>query len=74
MFLGANNAFFSELGKGTDILTGESGYTIAQIARRYKEKGIGSIVVGDENYGEGKQPRTCRHVSPVLERPRGLDP
>ena len=53
MFLGANNAFSSEPGKGTDVLTGESGLTIAQIARRYKSKGIGSIVVGDENYGEG---------------------
>jgi aconitate hydratase len=53
MFLGANNAFFSEPGKGTDVLTGESGLTIAQIARQYKAKGIGSIVVGDENYGEG---------------------
>jgi aconitate hydratase len=53
MFLGANNAFFSEPGKGTDVLTGESGLTMAQIARRYKTKGIGSIVVGDENYGEG---------------------
>ncbi|MDF0645277.1 MAG: aconitate hydratase [Nitrospira sp.] len=53
MFLGANNAFSSEPGKGTDVLTGETGLTIAQIARRYKAKGIGSIVVGDENYGEG---------------------
>ena len=53
MFLGANNAFSAEPGKGTDVLTGESGLTIAQIARRYKAKGIGSIVVGDENYGEG---------------------
>jgi aconitate hydratase A / 2-methylisocitrate dehydratase len=53
MFLGANNAFSSEPGKGTDVLSGESGLTIAQIARRYKAKGIGSIVVGDENYGEG---------------------
>jgi aconitate hydratase len=53
MFLGANNAFSSEPGKGTDVLTSESGLTIAQIARRYKAKGIGSIVVGDENYGEG---------------------
>ena len=34
-------------------MTGESGLTMAQIARRYKAKGIGSIVVGDENYGEG---------------------
>jgi aconitate hydratase len=53
MFLGANNAFFPEPGKGTDVMTGESGLTMAQIARRYKAKGIGSIVVGDENYGEG---------------------
>jgi aconitate hydratase len=35
------------------VLTGETGLTMAQIARRYKAKGIGSIVVGDENYGEG---------------------
>ena len=53
MFLGANNVFSSEPGKGTDVLTGEAGLTMAQIARRYKTKGIGSIVVGDENYGEG---------------------
>jgi aconitate hydratase A / 2-methylisocitrate dehydratase len=53
MFLGANNAFGSEPGKGTDVFTGESGLTIAAIARRYKAKGIGSIVIGDENYGEG---------------------
>jgi aconitate hydratase len=53
MFLGANSAFSSEPGKGTDVLTGESGLTVAQIARRYKAQGIGSTVVGDENYGEG---------------------
>ncbi len=53
MFLGATNAFSTELGKGTDVLTGETGLNIAQIARRYKVKGIGSVVVGDENYGEG---------------------
>ncbi len=53
MFLGANNAFSNEAGKGTNVLTGESGLTIAQIARDYKAKGIGSFVVGDENYGEG---------------------
>ena len=53
MFLGANNAFYAEAGKGTDVLSGESGLPIAQIARRYKAKGVGSIVIGDENYGEG---------------------
>ncbi len=53
VFLGANNAFYAEIGKGADVLTNESGLTIAQIARRYKAKGIGSVVIGDENYGEG---------------------
>ena len=53
MFLGATNAFSSEPGKGTDVLSNEAGLTIAQIARRYKAQGIGSVVVGDENYGEG---------------------
>jgi aconitate hydratase len=53
MFLGATNAFSSEPGKGTDVLANEGNLTIAAIARRYKAKGIGSVVVGDENYGEG---------------------
>jgi aconitate hydratase len=53
MFLGATNSFSSEPGKGTNVLTGESGLTMSQIARDYKSKGIGSFVVGDENYGEG---------------------
>ena len=53
MFLGANNAFSGEAGKGTNVLTGESGLTLSQVARDYKSKGIGSFVVGDENYGEG---------------------
>lgn len=53
MFLGANNAFTSEAGKGNNVLTGESELTLAQIARDYKGKGVGSFVVGDENYGEG---------------------
>ncbi len=53
MFLGANNAFTGEAGKGSNVLTGESGLTFAQIARDFKSKGIGSFVVGDENYGEG---------------------
>ncbi len=53
MFLGATNAFSDEPGKGTNVLTGEAGLTMAQIARGFKAKGIGSFVVGDENYGEG---------------------
>lgn len=53
VFLGANNAFSGETGKGTNVLTGESGLTPSHIARDYKRKGVGSFVVGDENYGEG---------------------
>lgn len=53
LFLGATNAFHPETGKGSNVLTGESGLAIAQIARQYLAQGIGSAVVGDENYGEG---------------------
>jgi aconitate hydratase len=53
MFLGANNAFTSEAGKANDVLAGESNLTPAQVARRYMAKGVGSVVIGDENYGEG---------------------
>jgi aconitate hydratase len=53
LFLGATNAFTGERGKGTDAVTGQAGLPIARIARGYKAQGIGSIVVGDQNYGEG---------------------
>jgi aconitate hydratase len=53
LFLGATNAFASDRGRGTDVLTGESGLGIAAIARRYLAQGLGSAVIGDENYGEG---------------------
>ncbi len=52
MFLGANN-IFAETGKANDVLANESNLTPSQVARRYKLKGVSSIVVGDENYGEG---------------------
>lgn len=53
MFLGANNVFAGTPGKANDVLSGEKDLTPAQVARRYKLKGIGSVVIGDENYGEG---------------------
>ena len=53
MFLGATNAFSDVVGEGNDVLEEEEGIKIAAIARRYKAKGVGSIVIGDENYGEG---------------------
>src|SRR2546427_260045 len=72
MFLGANNVFSSEPGKGTDVLTGETGLTIAQIARRYKAKGIGSAVGGGENYGEGSSREDAAEAPRVLGAKGGL--
>lgn len=53
MFAGALNAFTGEVGKGVDPVTGEPGRTFSAIARNLKAKGLGSAVVGDDNYGEG---------------------
>ncbi len=52
-FLGANNAYTAEPGKANNLLTGEKNQTPSQVARYYQSKGLGSIVIGDENYGEG---------------------
>jgi aconitate hydratase len=53
MFLGALNAFTGETGKGTNVLSGETGVPFTRIARDWKARGASWIVVGDENYGEG---------------------
>lgn len=52
MFTGAINAFTGETGIGLNILTGER-QAYSAIARAYKAKGYGWIVIGDKNYGEG---------------------
>lgn len=52
MFIGAVNAFSGEVGAGKNLLTGAQ-KSYAAIARSYKAKGMGWVVVGDENYGEG---------------------
>jgi aconitate hydratase len=52
-FLGANNAFTSEAGKANNALTGATNQTPAAVARQYLAGKIGSVVIGDENYGEG---------------------
>ena len=52
MFIGAVNAFTGEPGTGKSVLTGEK-KEFSAVAREYKEKGLGWVVVGDENYGEG---------------------
>lgn len=53
MFIGASNAFAKGIGKGVNILTGESELGLSEIARDYKAKGRSWLAVGDENYGEG---------------------
>ncbi|MGN6476466.1 MAG: aconitate hydratase [Flavipsychrobacter sp.] len=52
MLIGAVNAFNMETNKVKNLLTGEYG-EVPATARAYKAAGIGSVVVGDENYGEG---------------------
>lgn len=53
MYLGAINAYTGEAGKGTNLLTNEKGIAFPEIAKDYKSKGHGWVVVADENYGEG---------------------
>ncbi|MFC3880718.1 aconitate hydratase [Algoriphagus namhaensis] len=52
MLIGAVNAYNDETNKVKNQLTGEYG-EVPATQRAYKAAGIGSIVVGDENYGEG---------------------
>lgn len=52
MFIGAINAFNDRMNFVKNLLSGEYG-EVPQVARDYKSKGIGWIVVGEENYGEG---------------------
>ena len=52
MFLGAINYFNDKAGDVKNQLAGEYQQP-HQVARDYKANGIGWVVVGDENYGEG---------------------
>lgn len=52
MLIGAVNAFNMDTNKVKNQLTGEYG-EVPAVQRAYKAANIGSIVVGDENYGEG---------------------
>ena len=52
MLIGAINFFNEKTDLVKNQLTGEYG-TVPSTQRAYKAAGIGSIVVGDENYGEG---------------------
>ncbi|MBE2280372.1 MAG: aconitate hydratase [Ignavibacteriaceae bacterium] len=52
MFIGAINAFTGDPGKVKNERNGDY-KSVPEVARDYKANGIGWIVVGDENYGEG---------------------
>ena len=52
MLLGTTNAFSNERGVGLNILTGEK-QPFSKVARDYKQKKQGWIIVGEDNYGEG---------------------
>lgn len=52
MLIGAVNHFNNSTNLVKNFITGEYD-AVPKTARMYKNEGIGSIVVGDENYGEG---------------------
>lgn len=52
MLIGAVNAFNGETNKVKNQLTGEYG-EVPKVQRAYKAAGVASVVVGDQNYGEG---------------------
>ena len=52
LLIGAVNYFNDSTDKVKNQLTGEYG-SVPDVQRDYKSRGIGSIVVGDHNYGEG---------------------
>jgi aconitate hydratase len=54
MLIGATNAFNGEANSVRNFAVQGDGYnTVPQSARAYKSMGIGTVVIGDENYGEG---------------------
>ena len=52
MLIGAVNAFNDKTNSVLDPSTGEYS-AVPALARKYKSQGIGSVVVAEENYGEG---------------------
>lgn len=52
MLSGAINAFREEVGRGKNALNDQI-EAFSKIARDYKKQGMGWVIIGDENYGEG---------------------
>ncbi len=53
MLIGAINRFTGETGTATNVVSGEKSVSVPALAREYKAQGLGWVIVGDENYGEG---------------------
>ena len=53
LFNGMTNAYTGETGTGRNPVTAEDGIKLSDIARSCKSEGLGWVVVGEENYGEG---------------------
>jgi aconitate hydratase len=52
MLIGAVNFFNDKTDSVKNQITGDYG-SVPAVQRQYKQNGIGTVVVGDENYGEG---------------------
>nr|MDQ3072931.1 aconitate hydratase [Bacteroidota bacterium] len=52
LLIGAINFFNEQTNSVKNQMTGEYG-TVPDVARHYKSHQVGSVIVGDENYGEG---------------------
>ena len=52
-YIGATNAFTGAVGQGTNVLTGQTSVPLPELAKAYSAAGLGWVVVGDVNYGEG---------------------
>ena len=52
-YTGAANLFSEALGTGNHVLTGETGIPLPELAKDYRAQGVGWVVIGDTNYGEG---------------------
>ena len=65
MLIGAINYFNDE---ANSVMSPNGGYeAVPIVARTYKSKSIGTVVVGDENYGEGSS-REHVHGASTFER------
>jgi aconitate hydratase len=52
LLIGATNAFNGAINSVKNVLTGAYD-EVPKVARAYKAQGLGWVVIGDENYGEG---------------------